>query len=311
MKSEKSVRLCVAEIDEETGNMTIFDEGGGESGQNQSVHGRKGKLTVCSQKYDMAGKGYLNPVELAMRKADKEGTGELSKEEVYHIMEGYMNMKKMVIVMSVFTLLIVIAIVGTSIGVARLTKQIDTQSSGVMFVDGSDKRVKVEGDLAVRQLDMGAAPPATRDRLRRLQANAWENVPNSCTVVGEAPGTFVTDAITDLKAGAMSRVQQASVNGDITAITVNIVAWCSTPNPDSSLSAYPYLAVHRDTIPSVDTDGNECNRIQVYLKDATTPATAENYQRYHCCVADTPCVSACYLSGACVGNNTIVEGSEL
>ena len=97
-----------------------------------------------------------------------------------------MNMKKMLIVMSVFTLLIVIAIVGTSIGVARLTKQIDTQSSGVMFVDGSDKRVKVEGDLAVRQLDMGAAPPATRDRLRRLQENAWENVANSCQKVGEA-----------------------------------------------------------------------------------------------------------------------------
>jgi hypothetical protein len=76
-KRGKSVRLCITEIDEETGNMIIYDESGGGGVQDQSLAGRKGRLTVCSEKYDIGNKGYLDPVELAMRKADKEGKGEL------------------------------------------------------------------------------------------------------------------------------------------------------------------------------------------------------------------------------------------
>ena len=74
-KRGKSVRLCITEIDEETGNMTIYDESGAEHDLNTSI--RQGRLTVCSEKYDIGNKGYLDPVELAMRKSDKGGKGEL------------------------------------------------------------------------------------------------------------------------------------------------------------------------------------------------------------------------------------------
>ena len=98
-----------------------------------------------------------------------------------------MNMKKMLIALSGFTLIILAAVIGCSIGVARLTKQTDTKESGVMTLEGSDTRVKVEGDDAVRQLDMNAAvPPAARERFRRLQEGKWKAVPTGCTPMGEA-----------------------------------------------------------------------------------------------------------------------------
>ena len=95
-------------------------------------------------------------------------------------------MKKMLIALSGFTLIILAAVIGCSIGVARLTKQTDTKESGVMTLEGSDTRVKVEGDDAVRQLDMNAAPPAARERFRRLSSHKWAEVPNGCTPMGEA-----------------------------------------------------------------------------------------------------------------------------
>jgi len=117
-------------------------------------------LTEVSAMFDRNGKGYLDDTERALRRMDSQNQGYLGIDKVCVIFESLqneqerssellealrdeskksMNLKKGVIALSIFTILLALANVGTSFAIAKLVK--DTQVD-----NGTDLTSKASGE---------------------------------------------------------------------------------------------------------------------------------------------------------------------
>jgi len=103
-------------------------------------------LSVVSQQYDRGNKGYLDPTESMLRQMDEENRGYLDVHKVYELMvtlqseqKKAMNLKRIVVVLAVFSLLLALSNIGTSFAAAMLAKDLSVSQDG----DGSSNDLKV------------------------------------------------------------------------------------------------------------------------------------------------------------------------
>lgn len=144
-------------------------------------------LTEVSAMFDRNGKGYLDDTERALRRMDSQDRGYLGIDKVCVIFESLqseqerssqllealraenkksLSMKRAIIALTVFTILLALANVGTSFAVSRLVK--DTQvSHGDLQVKGSGLRVGTTSKVMMFEMES-----IDSGRRRRLQANA-------------------------------------------------------------------------------------------------------------------------------------------
>lgn len=119
-------------------------------------------LSVVSKKYDLDKKGYLDENEKVMRQYDENNDGTLDMHEVYKIVEEVrkqqadlnderkkiLNLKKVIIGLVSFTLILTLAMLGVSFAAAILAK--DTRvnpSSGVLESKSTGEGVSTVGSV--------------------------------------------------------------------------------------------------------------------------------------------------------------------
>jgi len=173
-------------MDEEK-SFEVIQEGVQKDFENQPHLVRRG-LTEISAMFDRNGKGYLDETERALRRMDSQNQGYLGIDKVCIIFESLqaeqerssqllealrteskkaLNLKKGVIALTIFTVLLALANVGTSFAVAQLVQETSVSTTGDLQVKGSGVRVGTTDKLIVfpvSSIDEG--------RRRRLQQNA-------------------------------------------------------------------------------------------------------------------------------------------
>lgn len=114
------------------------------------------RLSIISQKYDVDGDGQLDDTERAMRDMDKSGRGFLSNDKVYKILQEQMalqqqmfNMKRIIIGLSAFTLILALSNLGTAWAAAVLAKDTTVDSSGNMQAKSGTGMVGTEAKAKV------------------------------------------------------------------------------------------------------------------------------------------------------------------
>lgn len=99
-------------------------------------------ISEASAKWDIDGDGQLDEAEMALKKIDKEGNGQLTKEELHALMKEHLStqrelwsLKKMAMGLACLVLILALGMLGTSFAAAILAK--DTANRGDDFVDSS------------------------------------------------------------------------------------------------------------------------------------------------------------------------------
>lgn len=139
-------------------------------------------LTRCSMAYDRDGKGYLDDTERALRRMDSKNLGHLDNNKVYEIMRALqeeqkrsseliesvrrahkkeMGLKKMVVALSVFAVLMALSNVGTSFVAARLARDTEVSSSNDL-VNLQGDRIATTAKMV--EIEMTAAKQSRRQR---------------------------------------------------------------------------------------------------------------------------------------------------
>ena len=173
-------------MDEEK-SFEIIQEG--EQKEFEGPHLVRRGLTEVSAMFDRNGKGYLDDTERALRRMDSQDRGYLGIDKVCVIFESLqaeqerssqllealrteskksLNLKMGVIALTVFSVLLALANVGTSFAVSKLVK--DTQvnnANGDLMVKGSSMRVATTDRLLIFEMES-----LDEGRRRRLQSNA-------------------------------------------------------------------------------------------------------------------------------------------
>jgi hypothetical protein len=164
---------------------------------------RKCTLSQASARFDRNGKGYLDDTERALRQMDSQNKGFLDVDKVYHIMDSLqneqkrnadltrtlldeqkkaLNMKKGLIALSVFAVLLALANVGTSFAAATLAKDTSVYHSDLVSA-ANGERLGVTSKLVSI-----TAQPLSEDSRRRLQnfdCASLSPAGANCVVAGE------------------------------------------------------------------------------------------------------------------------------
>jgi hypothetical protein len=142
-------------------------------------------LTSASAIYDRNGKGYLDSAERALRNLDTQNKGYLDMDKIYFIMETLqkeqsktsalvdlirqeqrktMNLKKVVVALFVFSVLLALANVGTSFAAAKLAQDTSVQiTTNDLLSHGSGERVGTTSKYV--SIPMNPLDAETRRRL--------------------------------------------------------------------------------------------------------------------------------------------------
>mmetsp|Transcript_11071 Transcript_11071/g.21141 ORF Transcript_11071/g.21141 Transcript_11071/m.21141 type:complete len:405 (-) Transcript_11071:23-1237(-) len=139
-----------------TKELPYVDEESALEEQSPSVTKPNNRLSVISQKYDIDGDGKLDAAEQAMRDMDQSGRGFLTNEKVYEVVQQQMamqkqmfNMKKILIGLSVFTVVLALSNLATAWAAAVLAKETTVDASGHMKTKAGDKDVSVQANAEV------------------------------------------------------------------------------------------------------------------------------------------------------------------
>mmetsp|Transcript_17405 Transcript_17405/g.38012 ORF Transcript_17405/g.38012 Transcript_17405/m.38012 type:complete len:533 (+) Transcript_17405:210-1808(+) len=154
------------------------------------------RLSQLSRMYDIDGDGKLNEAEQAMRDLDTAGVGHISNDKVYRIMEQQMalqhqmfNMKRIVIGLVAFSVILALSNLGTAFAAASLAKDTSvseptTAASGVSPTlqdkAGHDLATLGKGlsiDAQTIQLSADQAPTDGRRALLRASGRSMVAVP--------------------------------------------------------------------------------------------------------------------------------------
>jgi hypothetical protein len=179
-------------MDEEKSFEVIQED---ESKQHDHPNLVKRGLTEVSAMFDRNGKGYLDPTERALRRMDSMDKGFLGIDKVCVIFESLqaeqerssqllealrieskksLNLKKGVIALSVFTVLLALANIGTSFAVATLVK--DTSVSGGDLLDiNTGDRIATTSKLSTFQMN-SLGEGEVSNRRRHLSAMLCETM---------------------------------------------------------------------------------------------------------------------------------------
>jgi hypothetical protein len=160
-------------------------------------------MSAASARFDRNGKGYLDDTERALRQMDSQNKGFLDVDKVYLIMDSLqaeqkrnaeltrtlideqkkaLNMKKGIIALSVFAVLLALANVGTSFAVASLSKDMSVNQEDLVSAT-SGERLGVTSKLVSVNVQ-----PLSEDSRRRLAGfNCASVTPagTECVVAGE------------------------------------------------------------------------------------------------------------------------------
>jgi len=145
-------------------------------------------LTEVSAMFDRHGKGYLDDTERALRRMDSQNMGYLGVDKVCVIFESLqaeqerssqllealrteskksLNLKKGVIALSVFAMLLALANVGTSFAVSKLVKDMEATSNGDLI--GTTTGLRLGTTAKLESFEMASLDETRR---RRLQVNS-------------------------------------------------------------------------------------------------------------------------------------------
>lgn len=116
-------------------------------------------LSKVSQQYDRGNKGYLDPTEKKLREMDSQNLGHLDINKVYALMQSMeteqkkaLTLKRVVIALVAFAVLLCLANIGTSFAAAKLAKDMQT-ANGQLLVVATGERVNVGTLNSVTELD--------------------------------------------------------------------------------------------------------------------------------------------------------------
>jgi len=165
-------------------------------------------LTEVSKKYDQGGKGYLTEAERALRQIDRENKGYLDLSQVLAIMDSLqeeqkrsselidtirsehkkaVSMKRAVIILTLFVVMLCIANIGTSFVAARLVKdtKVDQGAYDLVSLDGT----RLGTTSKQPEFSLGSVadtPDARRRHLQSMQQVACGNTPAGygCSLTG-------------------------------------------------------------------------------------------------------------------------------
>lgn len=188
------------EVIEENSTKVDFDAAG--------PHLVRRGLTEVSAMFDRHGKGYLDDTERALRRMDSQDRGFLGIDKVCvifeslqaeqerssHLLEALreenkksLSLKRAVIALAVFTILLALANVGTSFAIAKLVKDTEV-ADGDLLVKGSNIRVGTTDKLMVFEME-----GVDSTRRRRLQGNAGLICETMAETIRYPNGTVVTE----------------------------------------------------------------------------------------------------------------------
>lgn len=95
------------------------------------------KLSTVSQQYDRGNKGYLDETEQKLRAMDSQNAGHVSVDKVYALMQEFqaeqkkaVSLRKVVIALVIFAILLTLANIGTAFAAAKLAQDVRIDSEG-------------------------------------------------------------------------------------------------------------------------------------------------------------------------------------
>ncbi|CAB9510372.1 expressed unknown protein [Seminavis robusta] len=187
-------------------------------------------LTEVSAMFDRNGKGYLDETERALRRMDSQDKGYLGIDKVCVIFESLqseqerssqllealrteskksLNLKMGVIALTVFSVLLALANIGTSFAVATLVKDMKVDTSGDLLTKDSNVRVGTTAKVVSFEID------AIDDTRRRRLQTAAGLVCN--TMVDTDPVTGLTDKSCQLQ-GTIKNTVADSLHGELKVV---------------------------------------------------------------------------------------------
>jgi hypothetical protein len=152
------------------------------------------RLTTVSRKYDRQNKGYLDPTEQALRNMDRQNKGYLEIEQLYTLMERLqqeqrisselmeeirhehkrsMTLKRGIVTLAIFAVLLALSNVGTSLVAARLAKDttVDADTHDLIVVKGTGSSSSISGTERIgttsKNIEM-VVQPIENNRRRHL-----------------------------------------------------------------------------------------------------------------------------------------------
>ena len=146
----------------------------------------KPPLSEVSKYFDRDGKGYLDPLEKQLRQMDSQNLGHVPVNKVYTIMSSLqneqkqsasllrtleqqqrqmINMKKSIIGLCAFAVVLAVTNIGTSFAAARLAREIKVSSD---TGDLSDKSTGNRVGVTSKVVNFKMMPPTDADRRRHL-----------------------------------------------------------------------------------------------------------------------------------------------
>jgi hypothetical protein len=160
-------------------------------------------MSAASARFDRNGKGYLDDTERALRQMDSQNKGFLDVDKVYLIMDSLqteqkrnaeltrtlldeqkkaLNMKKGVIALSIFAVVLALANVGTSFAAATLAKDMSVNQADLVSA-ASGERLGVTSKVVSVTVQ-----PLSEESRRRLEGFDCASVTpagTECVVAGE------------------------------------------------------------------------------------------------------------------------------
>lgn len=135
-------------------------------------------LSQVSQQYDRGNKGYLDPTEKQLRAMDSQNLGHLDINKVYKLMEDFkaeqqkaVTLRRVVIALSIFAVLLTLVNIGTSFAAARLAQQVKTTPESDFVDINTGERVNVNIPEDLIEIDVNGSVPSL---LNQTQGNGTD-----------------------------------------------------------------------------------------------------------------------------------------
>lgn len=241
----------------------------------KDVEAQDHRLSTISKNYDRGQKGYLDDTEKLARALDS-GEGAPSIERVIALLENLqsekrlnMTMKKVIIGLGVFALLLSLANIGTAFAAARLAK--DSEADGNRFVNMNGVTLETAAVSYSTNVDGDGSS-------RRLSA---ADVSSGSTMTKQQKKS-IDDAFDE---GALNYVLNHCPNGDGTHKRRTVLTSRTGYHPNNSQFSTAY-----STNVAISCSGNSCDVTNLHACDETPCTKCGNW---NFCSGDAPFCSEC------------------
>lgn len=141
--------------------------------------------TSPEEVWDIDGDGELDETELALKAMDKDGKGTLTKSQMYGLMQSNLKtqrklttLRKGVVTLTFFTVLLALANVFTSISTALLAKDTTTDGEGHLIDNKSKQPLSTDTMATVYKVDEELNERIRQRRIQQCEENAATNKAN-------------------------------------------------------------------------------------------------------------------------------------